>query len=183
MVFFPWPPGKCNNPLCSISLKPMDKMMRRIVHEIAGSFGLKSVSRGHGPSRYPSLYKTSHTPIYIISTTALIKQDLNHIKFTQNMQTTTSKSLNAADRRNHRSRQKGAPNEAWRGHTPIGTVSSYRDGEVVGAAAPELGVGNKGRAMLEKMGWSAGTALGSINNRGILQPVVHVIKTTKAGLK
>jgi hypothetical protein len=58
----------------------------------------------------------------------------------------------------------------------------YRDGDVVGAAAPELGAENKGRAMLEKMGWSTGTALGALNNKGILQPVVHVVKTSKAGL-
>ena len=59
---------------------------------------------------------------------------------------------------------------------------SYRDGEIVGAAAPELGQENKGRAMLEKMGWSTGTALGALNNKGIMQPLAHVVKTTKAGL-
>jgi len=36
--------------------------------------------------------------------------------------------------------------------------------------------------MLEKMGWSSGTALGALNNKGILEPVSHVVKTTKAGL-
>jgi hypothetical protein len=61
-------------------------------------------------------------------------------------------------------------------------AASYRDGDVVGAAAPEIGAGNKGRAMLEKMGWSSGTALGALNNKGILQPVAHVVKNTKAGL-
>lgn len=58
----------------------------------------------------------------------------------------------------------------------------YRDGDIVGASAPELGADNKGRAMLEKMGWSQGTALGALNNKGIMQPVTHVVKTTKAGL-
>ncbi|GKT39927.1 protein SQS1 [Colletotrichum spaethianum] len=58
----------------------------------------------------------------------------------------------------------------------------YRDGEVVGGSAPELGQENKGRAMLEKMGWSSGTALGALNNKGILQPVAHVVKRSKAGL-
>ncbi|GJC87324.1 protein SQS1 [Colletotrichum liriopes] len=58
----------------------------------------------------------------------------------------------------------------------------YRDGEVVGGSAPELGQENKGRAMLEKMGWSSGTALGALNNKGIMQPVAHVVKRSKAGL-
>lgn len=61
-------------------------------------------------------------------------------------------------------------------------AASYMDGDVVGASAPEIGAGNKGRAMLEKMGWSTGTALGAVNNKGILHPVVHVVKNSKAGL-
>lgn len=61
-------------------------------------------------------------------------------------------------------------------------AASYMDGDVVGASAPEIGAENKGRAMLEKMGWCTGTALGAVNNKGILHPVVHVVKNTKAGL-
>lgn len=59
---------------------------------------------------------------------------------------------------------------------------TYQEGEIVGASAPELGQENKGRAMLEKMGWSSGMGLGSLDNKGILQPVAHVVKRTKAGL-
>jgi hypothetical protein len=59
---------------------------------------------------------------------------------------------------------------------------TYRDGEVVGGSAPELSQSNKGRTMLEKMGWSTGMALGATDNKGILQPVAHVVKRTKAGL-
>jgi hypothetical protein len=36
-----------------------------------------------------------------------------------------------------------------------GTVYN-KEGTIVGASAPEIGAGNKGRAMLERMGWSAG---------------------------
>lgn len=57
-----------------------------------------------------------------------------------------------------------------------------RDGEVVGASVPELGQDNKGRAMLEKMGWSKGMALGAEENKGILEPLAQVVKRTKAGL-
>lgn len=62
-------------------------------------------------------------------------------------------------------------------------VVSYRDGEKVGANAPELGAENKGRLLLEKMGWTKGTALGALDNKGILQPISHTVKTTKAGLQ
>lgn len=63
-----------------------------------------------------------------------------------------------------------------------GAQFGYREGEVVGAAAPELGAENRGRVLLEKMGWSTGTGLGAINNKGILVPVEHVVKMSKRGL-
>lgn len=57
-----------------------------------------------------------------------------------------------------------------------------REGEIVGASVPELGQANKGRAMLEKMGWSKGMGLGTLENKGILEPVAQVMKRSKAGL-
>ena len=60
--------------------------------------------------------------------------------------------------------------------------ASYRDGEVVGAGAPELSAENRGRTMLEKMGWSSGTPLGALNNKGLLQPISHIVKNTRTGL-
>lgn len=56
-----------------------------------------------------------------------------------------------------------------------------RDGDIVGANAPVLGADNKGRAMLEKMGWSMGMVLGK-EGTGIATPIEHVVKNTRAGL-
>ena len=61
-------------------------------------------------------------------------------------------------------------------------ATRYQDGEIVGSGAPELGAENKGRAMLEKMGWTQGTGLGSANNQGILQPIQTVVRNSKRGL-
>lgn len=61
-------------------------------------------------------------------------------------------------------------------------AASYIDGEIVGASAPEIGIENRGRMMLEKMGWTNGSTLGAPNSKGILHPVMHVVKTNKAGL-
>jgi hypothetical protein len=36
---------------------------------------------------------------------------------------------------------------------------------------------------MQKMGWSKGMSLGAVDNKGILQPIAHTVKTTKAGLK
>ena len=149
----------------SLSLRPMDKHLRRLTHEIANRLNLRSKSLGVGHQRFPQLFKTSLTGSY----DELSLQDIDRLLA-----------------RGNRHKQKGpgarkvfAPSRRG-GRSASAAV--YRDGEVVGAEAPELGLDNKGRAMLEKMGWSKGTALGAFNNKGILQPVSHVVKTTKAGL-
>lgn len=49
-------------------------------------------------------------------------------------------------------------------------------------SAPELGIENRGRAMLEKMGWTTGMGLGNPNNAGIVAPIFAKVKTSKAGL-
>lgn len=144
----------------------MDKADRKIIHELANAFNLKSKSLGSGTKRFPVLYKTSRTSVYAEGKFAAVEGRLLR-RFMPR------RDVGVKSYANQRSgRGGGAGNGA----------ASYRDGDIVGASAPELGVENKGRAMLEKMGWSTGTALGALNNKGILQPVSHVVKTTKAGL-
>jgi hypothetical protein len=55
------------------------------------------------------------------------------------------------------------------------------DGDVVGEHAPPVGTDGKGKAMMEKMGWTAGMGLGKQSN-GIREPVTLTIKTLKTGL-
>lgn len=150
----------------SLSLPPMDKADRKIVHEIANAFNLKSKSAGNGNTRFPILYKTSRTSIFAEHTYNMVEAKL------------TRRYLPRMDVSRKRTGMKGVA----RGGGINSAAVSYRDGDIVGGSAPELGAENKGRAMLEKMGWSKGTALGALNNKGILQPVSHVVKTTKAGL-
>ncbi|PGG97834.1 hypothetical protein AJ79_09070 [Helicocarpus griseus UAMH5409] len=151
----------------SLSLPPMDKRNRKLVHEMANMLSLKSLSRGNGTSRFPILTKTSRTP------------NLEGQSFHQVDRVFASGRFMRRMDRPHRSLGGAKPVAKARGGTK---AASYMDGDVVGASAPEIGAGNKGRAMLEKMGWSTGTALGAVNNKGILHPVVHVVKNTKAGL-
>ena len=156
---------------CSLSLPPMNPHDRKRVHEIANKFNLKSKSVGGGTSRFPTLYKTSRTMDYDEDALSGIEAQLNSKRFM------------------HRPDVRGARGPTTRATATrrgrggfAGAGVSYKDGEVVGATAPEIGVENRGRTILEKMGWSTGTALGALNNKGILQPVTHVVKTTKAGL-
>ena len=145
--------------------------MRKMVHEIANAFNIKSKSSGKGRARHPRLVKTNRTILYDDATMSMVNTKLAHERFPLRLR-----------KRSRKSGIEYGESNRWRRGKIAGDAVAYRDGEIVGAAAPELGMDNRGRAMLEKMGWSMGTALGASNNKGIMQPVVHVVKTTKAGL-
>jgi len=152
----------------SCAFQPMDKKDRKIVHELAAAFNLKSKSAGNGHSRFPVLYKTARSKSFDAAVFAQAQARITKRFFPRMDQRAKNKGLVA--------RNRGG------GSRLNGPGISYGDGDVVAAAAPELGAENRGRAMLEKMGWNAGMALGALNNKGILQPVVHVVKTSRAGL-
>lgn len=144
----------------------MPKRERKFVHEMANALSLKSISRGNGASRFPVLTKTKHTPGFNSRDHDGLDVLLNKGRIMRRYgkrngtvkKTTTVKSRGGAK------------------------PAAYADGDVVGASAPEIGSDNRGRAMLERMGWNTGTPLGAQDNKGILLPVVHVVKTSKAGL-
>lgn len=143
----------------------MDKSSRKILHELANKFKVKSQSTGSGDQRRPTLIRTKHTTSYVeehfeIAISRVERKHFPRLDLRRNGKATPRKS------------RVGGGNAAV----------TYQEGEIVGASAPELGLENKGRAMLEKMGWSNGMALGSLDNKGILQPVAHVVKRSKAGL-
>lgn len=149
----------------------MRKHQRKIIHQLASSLNLNSKSRGNGNARFPVLYKTGRTPNFNGKNSVKLDKILAQPRF----------NLRQSNRMSASDRSSPAPeNNRRRQTTKMG--ASYLEGEIVGGSAPEIGVENKGRAMLEKMGWSSGTALGALNNKGILQPVVHVVKNTRAGL-
>ncbi|KAK7522731.1 uncharacterized protein IWZ02DRAFT_252086 [Phyllosticta citriasiana] len=146
---------------------PMDKHQRAILHQIGAALNMNSKSVGSGNKRFTTLVKTSRT------------RPLNDYAFSKITSRFQHRFLPRGD-------TGGAGKRAGRGGGGGSGgkygAASYRDGEVVGASAPEIGSENKGRAMLERMGWSAGMALGAVDNKGILQPVMHVVKTSKTGL-
>ncbi|CCE34765.1 hypothetical protein E4U22_007864 [Claviceps purpurea] len=150
----------------SVTFPPMDAHSRKVVHELAQTFNIKSKSIGKGEQRRPSLYRTARTLPY--SEAAFDQAAYRiHRKFLPRVDT-KGKSKTSSKKQNKLDTPKSA--------------TDYLEGEIVGAAAPELGIGNRGRAMLEKMGWSCGTALGAEDNKGILQPVSLTMKRSKAGL-
>lgn len=58
-------------------------------------------------------------------------------------------------------------------------------GEAVGWGTEELGASKstaKAKALMEKMGWKSGEGLGSGVNKGIVEPIQHVVRYSRAGL-
>ncbi|KAF2011807.1 hypothetical protein BU24DRAFT_289563 [Aaosphaeria arxii CBS 175.79] len=144
----------------TLSLPPMEAKRRAVIHQFVHQLGLSSRSRGDGANRFTVLSKT-------LRTRRIDDEEFDDIVGQRRFKTR----LQSATPRPPRSNAKGR------------AIVSYRDGDTVGASAPELGPDNKGRRLLEKMGWTQGTALGALENKGILQPITHTVKMTRAGLK
>jgi hypothetical protein len=142
----------------------MDKSARATLHELARKFKVKSQSTGSGLQRRPTLIRTKYTASYTEERLEMAVSGLGRKHF---------------PRLGLKGKGK-APRKTGGGAGR--SAVTYQEGEIVGASAPELGQENKGRTMLEKMGWSSGMGLGSLDNKGILQPVAHVVKRSKAGL-
>jgi hypothetical protein len=150
----------------TLSLPPMEAHRRAMVHQVVRLLGINSKSRGDGGSRFTILSKTRRTVTFDDDAfDAMLEQP----KFKRRMQAAA-----------YPPQQRGP--KAYKGKKSRPVVG-YKDGDVVGASAPELGPENKGRALMEKMGWSKGMALGAHDNKGILHPIAHTVKTNKAGLQ
>lgn len=154
-------------------LPPFDKSARQIVHTIANTFKIKSRSAGSGTGRYPVLYRSRATLPF--------DQDKFDVAFSRVRRTWFPRIDVDEKIVQHARLLKRA--EVGSGQ-PRSNRSSLvlREGEIVGKNAAEIGQENRGRAMLEKMGWSKGMSLGTEETRGITVPLMHVVKKTKAGL-
>jgi hypothetical protein len=165
----------------TLKLAPMEAHLRASVHRLAKSLKLHSRSEGKegvGAGRLPVLTKSPQTPHYTSETIWEIDALMNLRKFfPKNSGGGSYKGPRAANLPAGSSMRKGRD----RGGGGF-SAASYANGEVVGASAPELGSENRGRAMLEKMGWVSGMGIGKEGNQGGLEHVKHVVKTGKAGL-
>lgn len=156
----------------TLELTSMEAGVRAGVHRLAKALRLNSRSQGKegkGAGRYPVLTKTPYTTAFTVDTIWEVDALLNQRKFFPKIHYKAAKAA----------RPSGFSSRHDRGGV---AAASYANGEVVGAAAPEIGIENRGRAMLEKMGWSVGMGIGAVGNKGSIDSVKHVVKTNKAGL-
>ncbi|EAQ92230.1 hypothetical protein CHGG_00465 [Chaetomium globosum CBS 148.51] len=156
-----------------LDFPPLDKHARKILHELANKFKVKSQSIGKGDQRRPVLYRTNRTVRYTSTraedATSHVNQAASHIH---------RKYFHRVDLKGPRTEFPRNTGGDRSGHKAL----ALQEGEIVGGSVPELGQENKGRNMLEKMGWSKGMSLGALDNQGILEPVAQVMKRSKAGL-
>ncbi|RYP03421.1 hypothetical protein DL765_010507 [Monosporascus sp. GIB2] len=153
-----------------LSLPPFDKQARRTIHQLANKFKIKSQSAGKGNDRYTVLYRSRATLPF---EQAFFEREFARIKRTWFPRVDVDEEIV----KQTRILKRAEPRKARGNHFP-----TYREGDVVGQHAAELGAENKGRTMLEKMGWSKGMALGTVDNKGIMVPITQVVKKNKAGL-
>ena len=130
-----------------------------MVHTLANAYKLGSKSQGSGSRRYTTLYKTQST-----FATAIDERKINAI-----LKRTTL--FGSAER----STAKWDPTRTAHG------VKKHKDGDVVGGDAKEIPSDNRGRMMLEKLGWRSGMGLGAEGD-GMKVPVFAVVKAGKSGL-
>lgn len=141
----------------------MENKERALLHQFAKLLHLQSKSSGAGSSRFTTLMKTAQTRDYEKGFFDSVEARMERRFLPKTAQTR-------------------GPRTGGRNNAGASKAATYRDGDVVGMGAAEIGEGNRGRAMMEKMGWAKGTALGAMNNPGIMLPIEHVVKTSKAGL-
>ncbi|RYO86685.1 hypothetical protein DL766_005829 [Monosporascus sp. MC13-8B] len=153
-----------------LSLPPFDKQARMTVHQLANKFKIKSQSAGKGNDRYTILYRSRATRPF---EQAFFEREFARIKRTWFPRV----DVDEETVKQTRILKRAEPSKARGNHS-----LTYREGDVVGQHAAELGAENKGRTMLEKMGWSKGMALGTVDNKGIMVPITQVVKKNKAGL-
>jgi hypothetical protein len=145
----------------SYALPPMHRLARKTVHELARAYNLGSKSHGNGSSRYTTLFKLrTTTPIDEFRIARILKRS-SHISTLERADSDANRAASYRDQ---------------------ARSSRLRDGDIVGGDAEEISSNNRGRVMLEKLGWRTGMGLGA-EGMGITIPLVAVVKKTKSGLQ
>ena len=138
----------------------MNRLARKICHNLAHAYNFSSISHGSGQSRFTTLLKTAST-----ADTALNEHKIN----------TILKRAAWVDLSEDSSTKRSGLKSPHR-------VKRHKDGDIVGGDAKEIESDNRGRLMLEKLGWRSGMGLGA-EGMGMKLPVFAVVKASKSGLQ
>ncbi|QPG73045.1 hypothetical protein FOA43_000349 [Brettanomyces nanus] len=162
----------------SMRFPPMDSHGCMTLRDLSKAYHIKARKFGNSPESYVVMIKTSvakrlkpdykevdklmqRRRIFFRSDTGLTKLEKQQLK-----RLLSDKDTSEQKRKKER---KGA--------------FTYKEGDVVGENASEIGPESIGRQLLVKMGWQKGEALGAEGNKGIIEPIMAVVKNTKAGIR
>ena len=153
----------------TLPFPPMDRKMRKSVHDLAHAFKLHSKSKNSGVARFTTLAKTRLTGINVDEWA--IARILG-----------TQFSYEGGKGKGKAVRIRPRDGEV------VGEVRFWNDQSLVAGlfmilfakAAPRIDGSNVGFKMLAAMGWEEGGRIGAVG--GLEAPLVAVIKTTKLGL-
>ena len=144
----------------------MHRIARKIIHTLANAYNLGSKSHGSGNTRYTTLFKTKDTE----------SLPLNEHKINTILKRTTWVGPTEGATRGGKRYSSADFGTSSRG------IKKHRDGDIVGGDAKEISSDNRGRMMLEKLGWRSGMGLG-VEGEGMKLPVFAVVKANKSGLQ
>jgi len=144
----------------TLTLPPMRKRDRAMVHNMADAYALKSKSRGQGQARRPILFKTSRTGT-----------NVDHKRVSRLVRTPFGTIDD--DTFDHRGLGRS-------GRVRIDVAPRHREGAQVGGGAKQIAEDNIGHQLLRSMGWTSGEGLGQ--SKGRAEPVLATVKMTRSGL-
>lgn len=152
----------------SMTFPPMDPHGIKTLMKFAYLYNMKSRKFGQGLKAHAVIIKNKRTfrslPDYH-NIGLLLRQRPVFNRIDQ------KRPRSEVEAENAKSSRRGKPSKAH-----------VKEGDIVGAHAPEIASDNIGRRLLVKMGWSTGQGLGA-DNRGIPEPVVAKVKKTKLGIR
>ncbi|CAH01026.1 Sqs1p [Kluyveromyces lactis] len=153
----------------SITFPPLDPHGNKIIGKFAYNYFMKASNIGKGKSTKVYVEKTKKTrfnkPAYHIISQLLRKRPV-FMRIDQKAPTDTQSTFNRTVRLK-------VSKENF----------NISEGQIVGEDAPEIGIDNIGRRMLEKLGWNIGQGLGAHGNQGINEPILAKVKKNKSGLR
>ncbi|CUM65558.1 uncharacterized protein PRCAT00003204001 [Priceomyces carsonii] len=146
-----------------VSFPPLDPHGNKTVSKMADYFNLKSLKCGRGTKQFIRVTKTKRTFRYLPNYDQIGRILRQRPIFKRRDQEQPIMPGNKKDRNKK-------------------STTVLKDGDIVGANAPEIDPTNIGRQLLEKLGWVKGEGLGALGNKGISVPLTAKVKKSKSGL-
>jgi hypothetical protein len=157
----------------SMILPPMPGFIRRVVCELCKSYYVTPKMRGSKQKKLIVVFRTGLARVpdnwQYLPSALETKHDLKPTPFYKDKRQSPRN-----DKKSSKATTKGkigAPN----------TAAQPKVGDVIGATAQPIEEGNRGRRMLQAMGWKEGESLGA-NDSGVKDPLQVTVRAKRAGL-